>query len=119
MTTNTTKPSITELSLIETSIAIGSVAESNATFTKGFAEYLDTFDKPLSELTVFQLLDALNKYRDRFNRPVKSKKPVRKTSRFNILDKSKRVVAESVTFNQAIGYRDCIIKFAGMCEVAA
>jgi len=42
----------------------------------------------------------------------------RKTSRFNVLDKSRQMIAERVTFDQAKQYQDCIVKFAGM-EVAA
>ncbi len=109
------KPTITELALIEASITIGSIAESNAPFTKGIACYLDSLNKRISEITVFELIDLLNKYRADFNNQ-KTLVP-KKTSRFNILDKSKQVIAERVTFDQARQYQNCIVKFSGM-EVA-
>ncbi len=113
------KPTITELALIEASTAIGSIAESNAQFTSGLADYLDSLDKHLSEITVLELIDLLNKYRDDFNGRTDSKlKEVKsfylekvsdeptppappKTSRFNVLDKAKQ-------------YQDCVVKFSGM-----
>ena len=38
----------------------------------------------------------------------------RKTSRFNVLSRTKQLIADRVTFDQAKQYQDCIIKFAGM-----
>ena len=43
----------------------------------------------------------------------------RKTSRFNVLNEAKQLIAERVTFDQAKQYQGCIVKFAGMSEVSA
>jgi len=40
------------------------------------------------------------------------------SSRFNVLNKSKKLIAERIPFDQARQYQDCIVKFSGM-EVSA
>lgn len=114
------KPTITELALIEASTSIGSIAESNAQFTKGFACYLDSLNKHLSEITVFELIDLLNKYRTDFNNQ-KTPAPI-KTSRFNVLDKAKNTIATYVPFDVAMQHKEqstCTIKYAGMTGSAS
>jgi len=39
-------------------------------------------------------------------------------SRFNVLSKSKQLIAERIPFDQARQYQGCIVKFSGM-EVSA
>jgi len=38
----------------------------------------------------------------------------KKTSCFNVLSRTRKLIAERVPFNQAMQYQDCIVKFAGM-----
>lgn len=37
-----------------------------------------------------------------------------KTSRFNVLNSTKKLIAKRVSYDQAMQYQDCIVKFAGM-----
>lgn len=110
---HTPKPTTTTIALVETSTIIGSVANSNGLFTQQLADRIDSYGTPLSELTVFQLIDLINKQRTAFN-----KKPPRKlTSRFNVLDKAKNTIATFVPFDVAMQYKEqstCTIKYAGL-----
>lgn len=155
--------------LIELSLLVGSIAESNALFTAGLASYIDKIGKTLSELTVTELVTIIQEYREAFNagtepdiqritvNPIKHKSLKKqheiighalsifeisntqenrlkaaqdtielvrmlqdlnndqsRTSRFNVLNKAKQVIAERVPFDQAKQYQNCIIKFACM-----
>jgi len=44
-------------------------------------------------------------------------KDLNKTSRFNVINKARQLIAERIPFEQAIQYQNCIVKFACM-EVA-
>lgn len=116
--TNTQNPltvtvSCIESQLIELSPIIGSIAESNSLFTQGLSQYIDSLDKPLSKITAVELAELINQYREAFSYPEIS---TPKTSRFNVLDKPKRLIAEHVTFDQAKQYRNATLKFACMSE---
>ena len=179
MNNHTQNPSTTSVSdvcphshLIELSMLIGSIAESNAMFTAGLASYIEKIGKSLSELTVAELVAIIQEYRKAFNAgnepeieritvsPTKHNSlqkqheiighaltifamsntqenrltaaqdtielvrmlqdlpnDLRSTSRFNVLDKAKKLIAERVPFEQARQYQECIIKFSCM-EVA-
>lgn len=113
----------TESQLIELSQIIGSIADSNTSFTSGLARFIDRTGKPLPEFTLAELIALITLYRDAFNAGVEPRieqvtAPTQtkslKTSRFNVLTRTRKLVAERVPFNQAIQYQDCIVKFAGM-----
>ena len=109
------KPTITAIALVETSTIIGSVADSNAQFTQQLADRIDSSGIPLSELTIFQLIDLINKQRTEFNN---QKTPTKKTSRFTVLNKNNRLrIAQNLTYEQVLQYQDndnLVIKFSGM-----
>lgn len=111
--TNTLNKTVseTESKLIELSQVIGSIADSNTLLTHGLAEYIHYLDKSLSTLTFPELVEIINEYREAFNYP---KTPHKKTSRFNVLSKSKQLIAKSVPYSQAKQYQDCIVKFDRM-----
>ena len=164
----------TESQLVDLSLIIGSIAESNSMFTEGLARHIDLIGKPLSDMTLCELAQLANEYRDCFNdgtepeieripvSPIKHESlkkqhdiighslaifgfsntqetrltaaqdtielvrmlqdlsnDLSRISRFNVyvLDKAKKLIAERVSFDQALQYENCVIKFACM-EVA-
>ena len=62
-----TSVSDTESQLIELSLLIGSIAESNSLFTAGLASYIEKIGKPLSKLTVEEIVTHIQDYREAFN----------------------------------------------------
>lgn len=113
------EPTTTEAALIEMSLNIGSIADSNRLFTKGIAQYIESIGKPLDEITLTELCELLAEYREAFNHP---NPPAKKTSKFNVLDKAKNLIAESVPFDQAKPLSEhivgSVIKFDRMGGVA-
>lgn len=101
---NTHSSTKTELALIQLSLKIGSIAETNANFTRGLAQYIDSLEKPLSALTVVELAALVDDYREAFNYP--DQLPPKKTSR--------AVIAKNITFEQAQQFHNCIVKFSCM-----
>ena len=59
--------SCTHSQLIDLSLLIGSIAESNSLFSAGLASYIGKTGKPLSELTVTELVTIIQDYREAFN----------------------------------------------------
>ena len=117
---NTQKPhnnsvSDTENQLIELSQIIGSVADTSHSFSYGVAEYIHYLDKSLSTLTLPELVEIINEYREAFNYP---KTPPKK-SLFNVIDKSKKLIAKRVPYEQARQYPDALIKFDCMAGGAS
>lgn len=109
------------------------ISDCNAQFTYQLAKFIQQHsDKPLDQLTLAELISIIDSCRNAFNKGVepellkgnlknKSASPgnlLPKVSRFNVLDKSRRLIAEHVTFDQAKQYQDCIVKFAGMEVIA-
>lgn len=176
LTQNLPSQSVSEIcthsELIDLSLIIGSIAESNSLFTAGLARFIEKIGKPLAELTVNELVTIIQDYREAFNDGTEPQmqqlmvSPTRhqilknqydivghslaifeisttqenrlkaaqntielvrmlqaitnnlnRTSRFNVLNKAKKLIAERVPFEQAKQHHGCIIKFACM-EVA-
>lgn len=77
-TQNPPSQSVSDLEnqLIDLSILVGSIAEGNSMFTKGLADYIDYLGKPLAELTLSELVELTEEYREAFNHgtvPVKER----------------------------------------------
>ena len=124
-TTNQTKTnplnnsvSDTEQQVIEFSQIIGTIQESNAVFTHGLATYIDRLDKSVGDLTLSEMVALISEHKESFNRESTKPKSKPKTSLFNVLTKrSKRVIADRVSFEKAMQYSEndaYLIKFAGM-----
>ncbi|HFD86511.1 MAG TPA: hypothetical protein ENJ35_02420 [Gammaproteobacteria bacterium] len=54
--------------LIDAAREIGNICESNCHYTAGLAHRIDEYGKPVSELTVAELLELSRQHTDQFNR---------------------------------------------------
>lgn len=127
-TQNTTTLSVSETcresQLIEISLIIGSIAESNSSFTAGLVRFINKIGKPLSQLSVLELVTIIQDYRETFNVGTEPKlkqhrllepPPKSMTSRFNVLAKSShKLIAKNIPFDQAKQFHNCVVKFSCM-----
>jgi len=63
----------TESQLIELSSIIGSIADSNASFTLSLARYINKIGKPLAEITLSELAAIVKSCKDAFNTGIEPK----------------------------------------------